>query len=118
MRILSGDAFDGVQEQEDDVGALDGLHGPQHAVLFHAGRDLAAPADAGRVDQDDRHTFPDQAGVDGVAGGAGQGADDGPFLAQQAVDQAALADVGPADDGDLERILFITGLIIRRGRVP
>ena len=39
-------------------------------------------------------------GVDRVAGGAGQVVDDRALLADQAVEEGRLADVGPADDGD------------------
>ena len=44
--------------------------------------------------------MPLQEGVDRVAGGARDLADDGPLLAEQAIDQRRLADVGPAHDRD------------------
>ncbi len=74
------------------------------------GIDLAALADAGGIDQGDRYIFKGHAGVDGVAGGARDGADDGALLAQQAVEQAGFAGIGLADDGNLDRVFFFSFL--------
>ena len=46
--------------------------------------------------------------IDGIAGGAGVFADDGALLAQQPIEQAALAHIGAADDGHAHLILIIT----------
>ncbi len=49
-------------------------------------------------------------GVNRVAGRAGDGRDDGPVLAQNRVQQAGLADVGPADEREFGRV--VVGLVI------
>ena len=47
--------------------------------------------------------------VDRVAGGAGQVVHDHPLLADQAVEQGRLADVGPADERHREHLLAVVG---------
>ena len=54
MQVLGGDALHGVDEQEGDVGAVDGAHAAQDAVLLDADVDAAAAANARGIDQRDR----------------------------------------------------------------
>jgi hypothetical protein len=75
-------------------------------------RHLAGATDAGRVDDAELLLVPLQDRVDRVPRGARHLADDHPLFLEQPVDQRRLADVGPADDGDLglDRILGRLGL--------
>ena len=103
--VLRRDPLHAVNDEQGDVGPPDGPQGPQDAVLLHSTRDAAPPPDTGGVNQGDGDfravvRRPLQAGVNGVAGGAGEGADDGPLLAQQPVQQRRLADVRASDDGE------------------
>ena len=91
-----------------------------------ARRDLAAPPDAGRVDEDDLAAAPRQPRVDGVARRARDLGDDRPLLAEQRVEQARLADVRPADERDRgglgvrlggHRRVPLRGLGVDRGEV-
>ncbi|MEJ7697751.1 MAG: hypothetical protein WKF78_14315 [Candidatus Limnocylindrales bacterium] len=70
------------------------------ALRGGTGRDLASAPDASGVDQDDLRPAPGQAGIDRVAGRARDVRDDRPVLAEQRVQQAGLAHVGPAQEGD------------------
>ena len=87
VRVLGGDAFRRVNQQERHVCALNGFERAQHAVFFHAHFDVSPPADAGRVNQRDGQRLPDDARVERVARGAGDGADDGALLAEDRIEQ-------------------------------
>ena len=76
---------------------------------------MPASADAGGVDEDDLAATPRQARVDGVAGRARDVRHDRALLAEERVEQAGLADVGPADEGDGRRSRLGLG---GDGRIP
>ena len=69
--------------------------------------DPRPPPHAGGVDEHDRPVLGLDERVDGVAGRAGQVVDDRPILAHQAVEERALADVRPADDGHPRRAWLV-----------
>ena len=109
MGVLRRQPFDRIDDEHRNVRAPERPQRPQRRVLL-GGRprgDLAAPADAGGVDQHDLAAAPRQAGVDGVARRPGDVADDRPLLAEQGVEQARLADVRPPDEGDRRRLAVL-----------
>ena len=87
--------------------AVDGPQGTHHRVVLGRVVDPAAAAHAGGVDEHDRPVGRLDQRVDGVAGRARHVVHDRAVLADEPVEQRALADVGAADDGDARR---------RRGR--
>ncbi len=106
VEVVLDHALAGVHHEDHHVGVLDGLEGLHHRELLHRLEDLAAAAHAGGVDQGVLLFVALERDVDAVAGGAGLVVDDHPLLAEHAVDQGRLADVGAADDGDLDAILL------------
>ena len=108
--VLVRGAFDGVQQQEADVGPGHGLLGLQDAELLGALEGLALAADACGVDEAvDPFVHMDD-GVDGVPGGARHFADKAALIAQHPVGQGGLADVGPADQGEAPLVAQGVGL--------
>ena len=101
--VLGGDPDGGVDDEQGDVGAVDRLQGPDERVVLGALVDLRPAAHPGGVDEPDGPVLGLHHRVDGVAGGARQVVDHRPLLADQAVEERRLADVGPADDGDRRR---------------
>jgi hypothetical protein len=89
-----------IHHQHGDVGAGDGAQGAGDGGALQLGRDAGRAAHAGRVHQHEALGAPAPRHVDGVAGGAGQLADDQPLAPDEAVDQGGLAGVGPSDEGD------------------
>ena len=101
VRVLLGDVLPRIEHQDHDVGILDRLQGLHHRELLRRLVDLAAAAQAGGVDQRVGPPAALELDVDAVAGRAGLVEGDDALLAEEGVDQRGLADVGPADDGDL-----------------
>ena len=103
----------GVDDERDDVGAAHRRKGPSHRQPFcrvgrGRGNGRAAPDPCG-VDQPEqprsdavggRARRASDHGVDGIARRPGHGADDGAGAPRDGVEQARLACVGPANDGD------------------
>ena len=92
------DAGRGVDDEEDDVGLLDGDAGLVLDPLLdlRAGLELEAAG----VDHREVAAAPVGGAVDAVAGRAGQILDDRDPLTDETVEQRGLADVRAADDGD------------------
>ena len=111
-------ALGGVQHQQHHVGHADVAARHHHAQLLRHIAGLALAADAGGIDEDVLRAVVRDGLVHGIARGAGDGRNDGPLLAGERVEQGRFADVGPADDGDLDsrrsRWLFGTGRIAAR----
>ena len=105
--VLLGDAIEHIDHQGADIAALNRLETAVDAEIFRAVIHAAAAADAGGVEQFPALAFPLDRGVDRVAGGAPDRADDRPFLAANGIEQARFADVGPADDRQLDRLLLL-----------
>ena len=117
MCILGGDAIGGIDQQQGHIAALDGAQGAQHGVLLDTLLDLARAADACGVDQRDPLAVHGDRGVDAVAGGARRNADYAALLADQLIEQAGLADVGAAHNGDAQvLILHRVGLVLGEDR--
>ena len=68
---------------------------------------FALASDAGGIDEAEEVALALDDLVDGVAGGAGDGRNDGPFGIGKGVEQGGFADVGAADDGDLGFARFV-----------
>ena len=111
VRVLRGQAVGGVEDEHGDVGARDRLEGAERRVALggRARCDLAALANARGVDQDDLAATPRDRRVDGVAGRAGRVGHDRSRLAQERVEEARLADVGPTDERDRRRLVVLGG---------
>ncbi len=95
--VVVGRADGGVDDEHDDVGEVDGDLGLLGDAQVDAGG-VRLPA----AGVDDGEAAPAPLGLvgDPVTGHAGHVLDDGLAAAQDAVDQARLADVGAADHGD------------------
>ena len=102
MLVDPADTVAGVEEVQDHVGAADRAFGAVQAVELDVAGQRRLLADAGGVDGDERLAVALEAHVDAVAGRAGHFRDDDALGLGQAVDERALADVAPADDGELE----------------
>ena len=100
--VLVADAFVGVDDEQRGVGAVDGLERAHEAVVLGRLVDLAAAAHAGGVDEAQRTVVGLDDGVDCVACRARHVVHDRALVADQAVEQRRLADVGSPDDGDGE----------------
>ena len=85
----------------DDIGLLDLGPGALDADLLDG---VVGVAQAGGVDEVDGYAFDADLLDDAVAGGAGDGGDDGNFGAGQGVEQAGLADVGCAGKHDVQTL--------------
>ena len=107
LGILIGDAGLGVDHQDTHVGALNGHLGAHDREPLHRLVHLALAADTGGVNKGIMLFAADDLAVDGVTGGAGYTADNDPLLAGDPVDQAGLAGVGLADDGNLDALVLL-----------
>ena len=92
-----------VDEDDGDLGLLQGGLGAQDGVVLVARRLVRSPPDAGGVDEPPGLAAELDELVDGVDGGAGDRVDDDPVLAGELVEQAGLADVRLAEQGDPTR---------------
>ena len=101
--VLGGGLLRGVGHQDRNIAAVHRANGPDHAVFLDSFGYLAGAADAGGVDHYNIPSVVSDLGVQGVSGGAGHVADDGPFLPQDGIQQAGFAHVGPAYDGQVQR---------------
>ena len=99
----------GVHHEQADFGALHRTRGAERRIELEILFDLAALAKTGGVDENELAALILERRIDGIARRPRLGGDDEPFLAEQLVHEARLADVGPADDGDMDG-LCIFGL--------
>ncbi len=90
-----------VQHQQGGGRRGEGPAAPLDAKLLDQ---IGGFRDAGGVEQGDRQPGDDRALGDHIAGGARDRCHDGPFAAQQQVEQAALANIGAANQRDLGAI--------------
>ena len=99
--VFGGEGLAGIDDDQGEVGVGHGLPG----ALDAQGLDqVAALADAGGVVEFDGDAADGSGLRDDVAGGAGDLGDDGAVVLEEAVEQAALADIGTADDGEGEAV--------------
>jgi len=108
--VEGGDSVGGVEDEEADVGGLEVLAGHDDGELFGHELGLALATDSGRVDETEVVRAAGDDLVHSIAGGAGDGRDDGARGAGEGVEQGGFADVGTANDGDL-------GLVLDEGAV-
>ncbi len=107
MLILRRERFGGIDDQGDHVGARDGANGPHHAVLLDRPLDVAAPPDAGRIDQHNLLPVMVEERIRGVAGRPRHLRDHDALETQQGVEKRRLAHVGPPHDGQPQRHIVL-----------
>lgn len=110
--FLGGDAAGGVDDEGDDVGAADAAFGAADGVGFDGVIDLGLTADAGGVHEEEGVAAVIVEGVDGVASGAGDFADNGAFVVEDGVEEGGFADVGAADDGEADAARVGVGVVV------
>ena len=114
LGILLGDTLIGVDQDEAHVRALDGGDGAQVRILLDCIVDLRLAAHTGRIDKEELAGLVFKVAVDGVARGARDVGDDHALFAEDLVEQARLADIRLADDGDLDDVLVVFLAVIGR----
>ena len=107
FRILFGNAFRRIDDQDGDIRAVDGAKGADDAVPFDRHVDLGLAAHARRIDEDEVRSFIGPVGIDGIARRTRYVADDDPVLPQEGIGQGRFADVRPADEGNMNRIVVV-----------
>ena len=107
LLVLLRDSAFGIQNEDRDVAAGDGILGALDAEKLNGVIHAAGLAQARGVNQHvalPRAVRLDFEGhIHGIAGGARNGADDDALGPGQCVDDGGFSDVGPSDDGELER---------------
>ena len=95
--FLGGEVLGGIDEANAQIGLRQGAAGAADAFLLDfAGR----VAQSGGIHELQRVAVEDDGFLDGVAGGAGVGGDDGAVAAGQEVQEGGFADVGGTGDHD------------------
>ncbi len=104
VQILRGEAFRRVNDEHHDVRAVDGPHRAEDAEALNTLLNPAPPPNAGGVNERQWLAGPRQFGVEAVAGRSRDVTDNRALLAEQRVEQPALTNVWPPDDGDLRSL--------------
>jgi hypothetical protein len=104
--IAGGDALGGVDQEEGDVGGFEMAARHDDGELLGHEVGFAFAADSGGVDEAESVAFEFDGFVNGIAGGSGDGRDDGAGGAGEGIEQGGFADVGAADDGYGGFVLF------------
>ena len=110
--ILLGNVLPRIEHQDNHLRVLDRLQCLDHRELLDGFEDSAAAAQAGGVNQRVFLAAALEIDFDGIARRSRLVESDDPVFAKQRVDQRALADVWPADDGDLDHVAL--GLAFHR----
>ena len=110
--ILFGDAIEGIDHQHADVTAINRFETAVDAEVFGAVIDTPTAADPRGVHQPPGAVLANDVGVDGVPGGAADGAHNRPLLATDGIEQAGFTHIRPSDDRHLDRLLLIPLLIL------
>src|SRR3954449_4920543 len=97
-KVLLDNALRSVDQDEGNVGALGGVERAQLAVVLDPLPVAPFATQAGSVDEDERAIPALQHRVDRVSRRAGDLADDDALPAEELVEEARLADVGPSED--------------------
>jgi len=84
-----------IEQAKDEIGALGGLVTASDAFGLD---EIGGVAESGGVDEDDGQAADVGGFLDGIAGGAGDGRDDGAVDSEQLVEQAGLAGIGTAEE--------------------
>ncbi len=96
------DALLSINDEESDIAALQPPAGHDHAKFFRDQCGFALAPNSSGVHEAIVAAVARDFRVNVVHGRPGNGRDDGALLANHAVQQSRLANVGPADDGDLD----------------
>ncbi len=113
-RVLFGDIVVRVHHDHDHVSGLDRLQSLDDAEFLDRLFDARAAPDPGRVDQRIALAVAFERHQHGIARGAGLIERHHAILAEQPIDQRALADVRAADDRDFDAGRFRAVLRVRR----
>ena len=100
--VLVGHAFAGIEHDHRDLAVLDRLQRLDDRELLDRFLDLAATTQAGGVDQAVLAAIALEVDRDRIAGRARHVGGDHPLLAEDAVHQRRLADIGTADERDAD----------------
>src|SRR6185312_11734848 len=100
--VQGDEAFAGIHDDEHDIGKADVAPSHDDAEFFRHFFRLAFAADASGVDKDEFRSVPFNRFIDCVTGGAGDGGDDGTLASGESVQESGFADVGAADNGNLD----------------
>ena len=111
--ILLGHPIEGIDHQNTDITSFNRLEAAVDAEEFRAVVDAATPTDACGIDQAPGAILTNDAGVNRVAGGAADRADNRPLLTADGIQQTGFTDIRPSDDGHLNRLFLVTLLILR-----
>ncbi len=84
-----------IEEAEDEIGAEGSLVTASDALGLD---EIGGVAESGGVDEDDGQAADVGGFLDGIAGGAGDGRDDGAIESEQLVEQAGFAGIGTAEE--------------------
>lgn len=112
--VLSLDTACGIHHQDADVAVLDGADAAHHAVELEVLADLLFLADTGSIHEVEVEAELVVAGIDAVAGGTGDVGDDVALLADEGIDEAALAHVGTSHNGKAGDVLLHPDVFVRR----
>jgi len=99
---VGSDADGGVDNQDGDIRALEMTAGHDRAELFGDEFRLALAADAGGIEEAIGFAVAIDDSVHHVARGASLRGDDGAFAADELVEECGLANVGTADNSDID----------------
>ena len=113
LGVLLGKADCGVDHNDADTAALHCGQTAQNTVALHAALHLAALAQTGGIGKDKLAEFVLHHRVDGIAGGACLVGNDEAVFTQNMVDQAGLADIGAADDGNGDAVIGVLFLLLK-----
>lgn len=89
-----------VEQQQTDIGLLDGRECANDAEVFDATLDFPRPADTGSVHELDRFVFVPDDGAVNIAGGASAVGDDCLLFFGERVEQVGFADIRATEQRD------------------
>jgi hypothetical protein len=102
-----------IEHDHHNFGKADGAQRIGDGKFFELFLDAGLAAQSGGVEQLDLAALPFEIHGNGIAGDAGLGSGQQPFLAQKPVDQGRLAGIGTPDNGNPQRL----GLVILRSLI-
>ena len=111
--ILFGNTIVGINQDQTNIGTLNGIDGTHIGEFFDGIVHLALAAHTGGINEAILAGLVFKVRVDGIAGSTGHVGNNDALFAQNTVQQAGLAHIGLADDGDLDDIiLFILSIVL------
>ena len=110
--ILVGDTDRGVDDEERNIGLVDGLQGPHERVVLRVFVDFCLATHPGGVHKPDGTCLRLDDRVNCVASRAGAVVHHRPFLTDQPVEEGGLADIWPPDERDGEQLRIIADGIL------